>query len=82
MGRKLANSLDWPFHDADGFHPQANIDKMKAGIPLTNEDRQPWLHNMAQHIQGWLMQDKSAVLAVIGRKVGSTSTQSHAERRS
>ena len=43
----------WVFAEADAFHPQANIDKMSQGIPLTDEDRWPWLHDlgrwMAEH---------------------------------
>jgi gluconokinase len=43
VGAELAKRLGLPFCDADEFHPQANIDKMSAGIPLTDEDRWPWL---------------------------------------
>lgn len=39
----LAERLGWLFAEADKFHPKANIDKMSAGIPLTDEDRLPWL---------------------------------------
>jgi gluconokinase len=42
----LAARLHWTFAEADEFHPQANIDKMSAGIPLTDEDRWPWLEAM------------------------------------
>ena len=37
VGKLLADRLDWIFLDADDFHPSANIDKMKHGIPLTDE---------------------------------------------
>jgi len=37
----------WVFAEADAFHPQANIDKMSHGIPLTDEDRWPWLRDLA-----------------------------------
>jgi carbohydrate kinase (thermoresistant glucokinase family) len=50
MGRRLGATLDWPFRDADSFHPQANIDKMSRGIPLTDEDRAPWLAAIAAWI--------------------------------
>ena len=43
VGRALAERLNWPFHDADEFHPPANVAKMSNGIPLTDEDRAPWL---------------------------------------
>lgn len=44
IGVKLSKKLDIPFYDSDQFHPDANIEKMSAGIPLNDEDRQPWLH--------------------------------------
>jgi gluconokinase len=43
VGAMLADRLGWRFADADGFHPQANIAKMRSGIPLTDADRGPWL---------------------------------------
>lgn len=43
VGERLAARLRLPFVDADGLHPQANVDKMAAGIPLTDDDRWPWL---------------------------------------
>jgi gluconokinase len=43
VGAALAQRLRVPFGDADDFHPQANIDKMSAGIPLDDADRTPWL---------------------------------------
>jgi gluconokinase len=49
-GARLSKLLGWPFRDADSFHPQANIDKMSKGLPLTDEDRQPWLAAIAQWI--------------------------------
>ena len=43
IGLRLGAALGWPFHDADEFHPPANIAKMSAGIPLDDADRAPWL---------------------------------------
>ncbi len=43
IGLKLAAALGWSFRDADDFHSPANIAKMSAGLPLTDEDRAPWL---------------------------------------
>jgi gluconokinase len=43
VGAVLAERLGWVFHDADDFHPEANIQKIKNGIPLTDADRLPWL---------------------------------------
>jgi carbohydrate kinase (thermoresistant glucokinase family) len=50
VGRLLAVLLDCPFRDADSFHPQANIEKMSRGEPLTDEDRWPWLRAIADWI--------------------------------
>lgn len=47
VGEQLAARLGVPFRDADDFHPQANIDKQRAGQPLTDEDRRPWLEAIA-----------------------------------
>ena len=44
IGALLAGRLRWGFADADTFHPEANVAKMRAGIPLTDADREPWLH--------------------------------------
>lgn len=46
VGKLLAARLDWAFLDADDFHPPANIEKMKHGIPLNDADRLPWLANI------------------------------------
>jgi carbohydrate kinase (thermoresistant glucokinase family) len=43
VGAELARHTGWMFGDADGFHPPANIEKMSKSIPLTDEDRWPWL---------------------------------------
>jgi carbohydrate kinase (thermoresistant glucokinase family) len=50
VGSLLAVRLRWRFADGDGFHPLANIDKMHRGIPLTDEDRWPWLGAIAAWI--------------------------------
>jgi len=46
----LAGRLQWEFEDGDGFHPAANVDKMHRGVPLTDEDRGPWLRAIAAWI--------------------------------
>lgn len=43
VGGLLARRAGWPFADGDSFHPAANLAKMTAGIPLTDDDRWPWL---------------------------------------
>lgn len=49
-GENLARELGWPFRDADSFHPAANVAKMSAGTPLTDDDRWPWLAAIAAWI--------------------------------
>lgn len=50
LGERLAEKLGWPFRDADSFHPPANVAKMSGGVPLTDEDRKPWLAAIAAWI--------------------------------
>ena len=50
MGERLAAELGWPFRDADGFHPPANIAKMSRGEALDDSDRWPWLDAIADWI--------------------------------
>ena len=47
VGTALADRLGVPYADADDFHPAANVAKMSAGTPLTDEDRKPWLDAIA-----------------------------------
>ena len=63
VGQALAQSLGWPFYDADAFHPPANIAKMASGTPLTDADRWPWLDNIADEMAGVLARGDNAVLA-------------------
>ena len=46
----LAGRLGWPFEEGDALHPQANVEKMAAGHPLTDDDRAPWLEKVAEWI--------------------------------
>ena len=59
VGSALARELGWRFIDADDHHPAANVAKMAAGQPLTDEDRGPWL----DRLRSLLLQEKDAVLA-------------------
>ncbi|KAJ7902166.1 P-loop containing nucleoside triphosphate hydrolase protein [Mycena olivaceomarginata] len=43
LGAALAAALHMPYIDGDDLHPRANVDKMAAGCPLTDADREPWL---------------------------------------
>jgi carbohydrate kinase (thermoresistant glucokinase family) len=63
IGKMLAKKLGWSFYDADDFHPKENVEKMRAGIALTDEDRKLWLEKLRAHIQRWLKHRQSTILA-------------------
>jgi len=63
VGQLLSRELGWAFADADDFHPAANVEKMRRGIPLTDEDRAPWLDALRQLLVGWISEEKNGVLA-------------------
>ena len=63
IGRLLAQDLGWPFCDGDDFHPQANVDKMRQGTPLTDDDRDSWLTALRQQLDTLSDHRQSAVLA-------------------
>lgn len=51
IGKLLAEKLDVPFYDGDDFHPEANVEKMRSGKPLNDQDRLPWLKTLADQIK-------------------------------
>ena len=63
VGEALSQSIGCRFLDADDFHPQANVDKMASGFPLTDEDRWPWLDIIAEELAQILASGEHAVLA-------------------
>lgn len=52
VAEKLRDRTGWMFAEADDFHPRSNIEKMESGVPLTDEDRKPWLEALATWISG------------------------------
>jgi carbohydrate kinase (thermoresistant glucokinase family) len=52
IAQELAARLGWAFEEGDSLHPEANIAKMHAGMPLTDADREPWLKRVAAWIDG------------------------------
>ena len=62
IGELLSKNTGLPFYDGDNFHPRDNKEKMRSGIPLTDEDRLPWLQNLAEYIERWISAD-GAILA-------------------
>jgi len=63
IGRRLAESLGWTFLDADDFHPPANVATMRAGTPLTDADRWPWLDALAARLRDAVAGRGNTVLA-------------------
>jgi len=63
VGTLLAHRLSWEFSDGDTFHSAANIEKMKHGIALTDEDRAPWLDAIGQRLAAESKSGHGAVAA-------------------
>jgi gluconokinase len=63
IGKLLADELGWQFYEADDFHPRSNIEKMRRGRPLTDEDRWPWLERLREQLTRSVAAKEDAVLA-------------------
>jgi gluconokinase len=63
VGQALARELGWTFIDADDYHPAANVEKMHRGIPLTDDDRRPWLAALRRRLDAVCAAGGNAVLA-------------------
>jgi carbohydrate kinase (thermoresistant glucokinase family) len=59
----LASALGCQFQEGDDLHPAQNVEKMHGGMPLTDADRMPWLHKIAEEIDGWRARGESGVLS-------------------
>jgi gluconokinase len=68
IGKLLAKELGFAFYDGDDFHSAANKEKMARGMPLNDEDRQPWLKALRQHVDAVLARNENAVLGYSGLK--------------
>ena len=62
VGQGLARALGCGFAEGDDYHPSANVEKMRQGIALTDDDRWPWLPRMAEEIARWEREDERKVL--------------------
>jgi gluconokinase len=69
VGTMLADKLGWPFADGDSFHPAANLAKMAAGVPLTDDDRWPWLAAIGAWMDQLSSNGGSGVLACSALKL-------------
>ena len=63
IGIALARTLDWRFLDADSLHSAANVERIRSGAGLTDEERKPWLESVAREIVIALKQEESLVIA-------------------
>jgi gluconokinase len=63
IARGVAKHLGWDVLEGDSYHPPANIAKMSQGIPLDDADRLPWLHAIAEAIDGELAAGRSSIVA-------------------
>ena len=63
IGQLLAQELGWRFYEADDLHSQANLEKMRQGVPLTDQDRWPWLESLRELIKRCIGTGEDAVLA-------------------
>jgi gluconokinase len=63
IGKVLAAELGWAFVEGDDFHPVANVAKMRAGIPLNDEDRYPWLQALRKRVEEACQQGENVILS-------------------
>lgn len=63
IGLRLSQRLGWRFYDGDDFHPPNNLLKMSRGIPLNDQDRQPWLQSLQQLIDTIVEDNSNGVIA-------------------
>jgi gluconokinase len=62
LARALAEAWNWDFQEGDELHPPANIDKMRAGLALDDDDRRPWLERVAAWIAAELARGRDGVV--------------------
>ena len=63
VGAALGEVLDIPFIDGDDLHPDSNKEKMRAGNPLNDDDRLPWLHRIGELIDAGLVEGHPTIVA-------------------
>ncbi|MBB4116301.1 gluconokinase [Rhizobium sp. BK226] len=63
VGEKLAEALHLAFVEGDALHPAANVEKMSQGIPLTDEDRMPWLDRIGEDMQASLEKSEGIIVS-------------------
>ena len=80
IAEALARRLGWRYEDGDSFHPASNIAKMRAGHPLTDEDRWPWLQAIADEIDRLAAGNERGVIACSALKRAYRTLLVHGRR--
>jgi gluconokinase len=62
VAKALVARTGWEFAEGDDYHSEANVAKMKAGVPLTDTDREPWLEALHQVLAGWVAAGKNGAM--------------------
>lgn len=62
VAKGIATSLGWTFAEGDTFHPEANVEKMASGQPLTDADRWPWLRTIGDWMSEEIVAGRSGVV--------------------
>src|SRR5438046_8119640 len=62
VAQELRRVLGWPFQEGDDLHPPANVEKMRSGQPLNDQDRLPWLQAVAHWIDGQLAAHQPGII--------------------
>ena len=80
IAKGLADELGWAFEEGDLLHPKANVDKMAAGHPLTDEDRAPWLARIAEWVDTRIAAGESGIITCSALKRRYRDTIAHGGR--
>ncbi len=79
IGKILAEKLGWKFYDADDYHPKSNVEKIRRGVPLTDDDRQPWLEEVRKLIRSSLNRNEPSIVACSALKKSYRDYLTHGE---
>jgi len=74
VGKLLARQIGWSFFEGDDFHSAGNIEKLRRGEPLNDEDRRPWLHAIREVIHEAIDRGENAVIACSALKASYRRT--------
>lgn len=81
LALELTRRLGWPYAEADDFHPRGNLAKMAAGVPLTDEDRWPWLEAIRDWLTGEARAGRSTIVTCSALRLAYRDVLRQAEGR-